>query len=251
MKYIIPIIILFSCTSLFAQGLDSRYPNKSIFKHQIYAGSSFPLRVHVGYELKYKRLQIGGFVGFTPNGYQKVIFDILEKIKNSYKIELDYLRSTAKSEIQFGGEIKYEVGKKISIGLATQTFNANLKDTPKRITAGILPEEVTNIEALANYSAEAKNAYQNKQIEAYMNSVLVGPTIEKMFWLDSKERFFIKAKFSYLFIVKRENDLKSQDFTAIERLGVDSIRPKFLDKLEKVSSQLQVPSLGLELGLSF
>jgi hypothetical protein len=251
MKNAFFIILFLPSTQLFGQKSDSIHFNKPKFQHQFYFGSSFPLRIHAGYELKYKRFQLGGFVGFTPNLYQNLVFDLLQKIKNSYSHEIDYLKSTAQSKFQFGGEIKYDVGKKVSIGFATQTFNASIKDTPKRITEGILPEDVASIEALANYSAEVKNAYQNKQIEAYMNTILSGPTIEKTIWIDTKERIFIKAKFSYLFIVKRENDLKSQDFTTLEQFGVDSIKPKFLDKLGKISSQLQVPSLGIEFGLSF
>jgi hypothetical protein len=251
MKNTILILLLLSSFSVFTQRLDSIFPSKSILQHQIYVGTSFPLRVQAGYELKYKRFQVGGFVGYTPTRYQNLVFDVLQKIKNSYENELSYLKNSAQPKVQFGGEIKYEVGRRISVGVGIQTFNAFIKDTPKRITEGILPEEVTNIEALSNYSAEVKNAYQNKQIEAYMNSILLGPTIEKVFWLDAKSRLFLKAKFSYLFIVKRENDLKSQDFTTIEQLGVNSIRPKFFDKLEKISSKLQVPSLGIELGFSF
>ncbi len=240
-----------SNASVFAQKPDSIYPKIANFHHQIYLGSAFPLRVHTGYELQYKRVRIGGFVGFTPTFYQNTVFNVLQKIKNSYEHELNYLKNTAQSKIQFGGDIKYDIGKKITIGLELQTFNASITDTPKHLTEGILPEEVTNFEALSNYSVELKNAYQNKQIETFMNSVLIGPTIEKTFWLDSKERFFLKAKFSYLFIAKRENDLKSQDFTAIEQLSVDAIKPKFLDKLEGISSKLQVPSLGIEFGFSF
>jgi hypothetical protein len=52
-------------------------------------------------------------------------------------------------------------------------------------------------------------------------------------------------------VLKRENDLVSQDYTSLEQLGIESFKPRFLAKLEKISSQLQAPSFGLELGFAF
>ena len=84
-----------------------------------------------------------------------------------------------------------------------------------------------------------------------MNTIVAGPVVEKTFWLDKSETFFIRAKFAYWVLVTRQNDLKSTDFTPIEQLGIDSYKPRFLNKLERVSSKLQAPSFGLELGIAF
>ena len=237
--------------SAFAQNSVNVHKEASDFQHRIYAGSQVPLRVHVGYELQYKRLQIGGFVGFTPKRYQDAVFYVLQKVKNEYVDELEYLKGSAQPKIQFGGEIKMDVGKNISLGLTAQTFNASIRDTPRNITKGILPEEAEGIESLLNFSAEVKNAYQNKVVEAFMNTIVAGPVVEKIFWLDKTQTFFLKAKFAYWVLITRQNDLKSSDFTPIEQLGIDSYKPRFLNKLERVSSKLQAPSFGLELGIAF
>lgn len=251
MKNILFGILSLSCFSVFSQNPLIVYSESSDFQHRIFGGAQFPLRVHIGYELQYKRWQLGGFVGFTPKRYQDLVFVILQKIKNEYVDELGYLRNAAEPKIQFGGDLKLEIGKNYALGLTAQTFNASIRDTPRNITQGILPEEAANIEALLNYSAEVKNAYENKVVEAFMNTVVAGPIIEKTFWLDKSETFFIRAKFAYLILVARQNDLKSQDFTPIEQLGIDSYKPRFLNKLERVSSKLQAPSFGLELGIAF
>ena len=251
MKNILCILLVLSCFSVFSQNYSNTYSESSDFRHRVFGGAQFPLRVHVGYELQYKRLQLGGFVGFTPKRYQDLVFVILQKIKNEYVDELGYLRNAAEPKIQFGGELKMDIGKNWALGLTAQTFNASIRDTPRNITRGILPEEAPNIESLLNYSAEVKNAYENKVVEAFMNTIVAGPIIEKTFWLDKSETFFIRAKFAYWFLVTRENDLKSQDFTPTEQLGIDSYKPRFLNKLERVSSKLQAPSFGLELGIAF
>ncbi len=251
MKNILFLFLALSSFAVFAQKPITVYSEASDFQHRIFAGSQFPLRVHVGYELQYKRLQLGGFVGFTPKRYQDLVFYVLQKIKNEYVDELEYLKVAAQPKIQFGGELKMDVGKNISIGLTAQTFNASIKDTPRNITRGILPEEAPNIESILSYSAEVKNAYENKVVEAFMNTIMAGPVIEKTFWLDKTETFFLRAKFAYWVLVTRENDLRTTDFSSLEQLGIDSYKPRFLNKLERVSSKLQAPSFGLELGISF
>ena len=251
MKNILFLIITLSYFSVFSQNTVNVYSESSDFQHRIIAGSQAPLRVHVGYELQYKRLQVGGFVGFTPKRYQDAVFYVLQKLKNEYVDELEYLKVAAQPKIQFGGEIKLDVGKNIALGLTAQTFNASIRDTPRNITRGILPEEAAGIESVLNFSAEVKNAYENKVVEAFMNTIVAGPVIEKTFWLDKTETFFIRAKFAYWVLVTRQNDLKSTDFTSIEQLGIDSYKPRFLNKLERVSSKLQAPSFGLELGIAF
>lgn len=244
------ILTLFYC-SVFSQNTVNIPTKTSDFQHRIYVGSQVPLRVHVGYELKYKRLLLGGFVGFTPKRYQDAVFYVLQKAKNEYVDELEYLKVSAQPKIQFGGEVKMDVGKNIAFGLTAQTFNTSIRDKPKNITQGVLPEEVANIESLLSYSAEVKNAYESKVVEAFMNTIVAGPVIEKTFWLDKTQTFFIRAKFAYWVLVTRKNDLRTTDFTPLEQLGVDTFKPRFLNKLEKVSSKLQAPSFGLELGVVF
>ena len=251
MKNILFLILALSYFSVFSQNTVDISPKVSDFQHRIYAGSQFPLRVHLGYELHYKQVQLGGFVGFTPKRYQDAVFYVLQKIKNQYVDELEYLKVFAQPSIQFGGEIKMNVGKDIAIGLTAQTFNASIRDTPRNITKGILPEEAANIESLLDYSAEVKNAYENKVVEAFMNTIVAGPVIDKTVWLDKTKTFFIKAKFAYWVLVTRQNDLKTTDFSSLEQLGVDTFKPRFLNKLEKVSSKLQAPSFGLEVGIAF
>ena len=102
----------------------------------------FPLRVHAGYEVQYKRLQINGFVGIMSKSYQGLVFEVLQKIKPEYNGELNYLKNFASPKIQFGGELKLDIGKGISIGATAQTFNATITDTPRGITTGILPENL-------------------------------------------------------------------------------------------------------------
>lgn len=251
MKNILLFISLLSYFPIFSQNTVNVYTEASDFQHRIYAGSQVPLRVHIGYELQYKRLQVGAFVGFTPKRYQDAVFYVLQKVKNEYVDELEYLKNSAQPKIQFGGEVKMNVGKNISLGLTAQTFNASIRDTPKNITRGILPEEADGIESLLGFSAEVKNAYENKVVEAFMNTIVAGPVVEKTFWLDKTETFFIRAKFAYWVLVTRQNDLKTTDFTSIEQVGIDSYKPRFLNKLERVSSKLQAPSFGLELGIAF
>jgi hypothetical protein len=251
MKNIILLVFALLSFSVFSQNTINVYSEASDFQHRIYAGSQLPLRVHVGYELQYKRLQLGGFVGFTPKRYQDAVFYVLQKVKNEYVDELEYLKVAAQPKIQFGGELKMDIGKNISLGLTAQTFNARIIDTPQKLTRGILPEEATGIESLLSYSAEVKNAYENKVVEAFMNTIVAGPVIEKTFWLDKTETFFLRAKFAYWVLVTRENDLKTTDFSSLEQLGIDSYKPRFLNKLERVSSKLQAPSFGLELGIAF
>lgn len=251
MKNILFLVLALSYFSVFSQNTVNVYTEASDFQHRIYVGSQLPLRVHVGYELQYKRLQVGGFVGFTPKRYQDAVFYVLQKVKNEYVDELEYLKVSAQPKIQFGGEIKMDVGKNISVGLTAQTFNASIRDTPKNITKGILPEEAAGIESLLSYSAEVKNAYENKVVEAFMNTIVAGPVVEKTFWLDKTETFFIRAKFAYWILITRQNDLKTTDFSSLEQLGIDSYKPRFLNKLERVSSKLQAPSFGLELGIAF
>jgi hypothetical protein len=227
------------------------YTEDSDIRHQIYIGSSFPLRVHAGYEFQYKRLQIGVFAGFTPKKYQNFVIEFLRSIQSSYRDELTYIKVMADPKFQYGGELKFNFGRNISVGATAQTFNGTITDTPKKMVEGILPEEAVNIALLADYSAEAKNAYENKQVEALMNTIMAGPTIEKTFWLNNNETLFIKAKVAYWFLVKREYDLNSTDFSSLEQLGIQTLKPRFVNKLEKISTQLQAPSFGLELGFAF
>jgi len=244
-------ILSLSCFSVFSQNSLKVSPESFDAHHRVFGGAQFPLRVHIGYEFQYRHLQLSGFLGFTPKFYQDLVFQVLQKIKHEYVEELGYLRMAAEPKIQFGGDLKLDIGKNISIGLTAQTFNASVKDTPKNITRGILPEESVNIEALIDYSATVKNAYENKVVEAFMNNVVAGPIIEKTVWLNKSETFCIRAKFAYMVLVARENVLKSQDFTPIEQFGIDFYKPRFLNKLAQVSSKLQAPSIGLELGISF
>lgn len=239
-------IILFSSFSIFAQ-----YSENNNFHHRIFVGTMFPLRVHAGYEIQYKRLQINGFVGFMSNNYQNFVFEILQKIKPDYTGELGYLKDFASPKNQFGGELKVDIGKGISIGATAQTFNATITDTPRGITAGILPENLVYIEGFLSNQPEAQNIYHNKQVEAFMNTILVGPILEKTFWLNSQKTLFIRTKLSYWFLANRKNDLKSQDFTPEELIAIDTFKPLFLKKIDKISAQFQAPSFGLELGLSF
>ena len=109
MKNIIFLTLVFSCFSAFSQNTVNVYTEASDFQHRIYAGSQLPLRVHIGYELQYKRLQVGGFVGFTPKRYQGAVFYILQRVKNEYADELEYLKVSAQPKIQFGGEIKMHI----------------------------------------------------------------------------------------------------------------------------------------------
>lgn len=252
MKKILFLILTCSYFSSFSQQRNlTAYAENSNIHHKIFVGSSFPLRVHAGYEFQYKRLQIGFFAGFTPKKYQNFVIEFLRSIQNSYHDELGYIKIMASPKFQYGGELKFDIGRNVSIGGTAQTFNGTITDTPQRMVEGILPEEAVNISLLANYSVEAKNAYETKQIEALMNSIMAGPTIEKIFWLNANETIFVKAKIAYWFLVKREYDLTPQDFNSLEQLGIDTFKPRFVNKLEKISTQLQAPSFGLELGIAF
>jgi hypothetical protein len=255
MKNILLFVFALLSFSVFSQNTINVYSEASDFQHRIYAGSQLPLRVHVGYELQYKRLQLGGFVGFTPKRYQDGVFYVLQKVKNEYMDELEYLKVAAQPKIQFGGELKMDVGKNFSLGLTAQTFNARIIDTPQKLTRGILPEEATVLEAnisdFSKFSPDIKTFYETKPVEAYMNTIVAGPVIEKIFWLDKSQTFFIKAKFAYWILVKKDYNLVSQDYSSLEQLGIDTFKPRFLNKLERVSSKLQAPSFGLELGIAF
>jgi hypothetical protein len=246
MKKIFLLILFITSFSTFAQ-----YSETTNFHHRIFVGTLFPLRVHVGYEMQYKRLQINGFVGLMSKNYQGLVFDILQKIKPEYKGELNYLKDFASPKIQFGGELKLDVGKGISIGATAQTFNATITDTPRGITAGILPENLIYIDGFLSNQPDARNIYENKQVEAFMNTVLAGPVLEKTFWLDANSTIFIKTKLAYWFLASRQNDLVTQDFTDVEQIGIDTFKPLFIRKIDKISSQFQAPSLGLEIGFSF
>ena len=246
MKKIILLILFTSSFSTFAQ-----YSDVSNFHHRIFIGTMFPLRIHAGYEVQYKRLQINGFVGLMSKNYQGLVFDILQKIKPEYKGELNYLKDFASPKIQFGGELKLDIGKGISIGGTIQTFDATITDTPRGITAGILPENLIYIDGFLSNQPDARNIYENKQVEAFMNTVLAGPVLEKTFWLDMNKTIFIKTKLAYWFLASRQNDLANQDFTEAELIGIDTFKPLFLRKIDKISSQFQAPSIGLEIGLSF
>lgn len=255
MKNILLLLLTLSSFSVFSQKSFMDNSEVSDFQHRIYAGSQFPIGIHAGYELKYKRLQVAAFVGFTPKRYQNLVFEILQRIKNEYADELGYLRDVAQPKIKFGGELKIDVGKNFAIGVTAQTFNATLRDTPKRLTAGILPERLEEINRqindFAKQAPDIKNLYENKVVDAYLNSILAGPIIEKTVWLNENETIFIKLKAAYWFVVKRENDIISKDFNPIEQIGVDYFKPIFLNKIEMVSSKLQAPSVGLELGIAF
>ncbi len=246
MKKIFLLILFISSFSTFAQ-----YSDNANFHHRIFVGTMFPLRVHAGYEMQYKRLQINGFVGLMSKNYQGLVFDILQKIKPEYKGELNYLKNFANPKIQFGGEFKLDLGKGISIGATAQTFNATITDTPRGITAGILPENLIYIDGFLNNQPDARNIYETKQVDAYMNTILAGPVLEKTFWLDPNNTIFIKTKVAYWFLARRQNDLINQDFTTSELIGIDTFKPFFINKIDKISSQFQAPSIGLELGLSF
>ena len=246
MKKIFLLILFISSFPTFAQ-----YSENNNFHHRVFVGTMFPLRVHGGYEMQYKRLQINGFIGFMSKNYQGLVFDILQKIKPEYKGELNYLKDFANPKIQFGGELKLDIGKGISIGVAAQTFNATIIDTPRGITAGIIPENVIYIDGFLSNQPDARNIYENKQVEAYMNTILVGPVLEKTFWLDSNKTVFIRTKLAYWFLASRQNDLFTQDFTVEQQVGIDTFKPFFIRKIDKISSQFQAPSIGLEFGLSF
>ncbi|MEY4538407.1 MAG: hypothetical protein RLZZ306_164 [Bacteroidota bacterium] len=246
MKKTFLLILFVSSFSTFAQ-----YSDVSDFHHRIFIGTMFPLRIHAGYELQYKRLQINGFVGIMSKNYQGLVFDILQKIKPEYKGELNYLKDYASPKIQFGGELKLDIGKGISIGGTAQTFNATITDTPRGITAGIIPENLIYIDGFLSNQPDARNIYENKQVDTYMNTILAGPMLEKTFWLDANNTIFIKAKVAYWFLASRQNDLLTADFTEVEQIGIDTFKPFFIRKIDKISSQFQAPSIGLELGLSF
>jgi hypothetical protein len=253
MKKILFLILTISSFTVFSQQKHlTVYTEDSDIRHQIYVGSSFPLRVHAGYEFQYKRLQIGFFAGFTPVKYQNFVIEFLKSIQTSYHDELSYIKIIASPKFQYGGELKFNIGRNISIGGTAQTFNGTITDTPKGMVEGVLPEEAVNIGLLATtYSPETKVAYETKQVEAAMNTIMAGPTIEKTYWLNANETIFIKAKIAYWFLVKREYELTTKDFSTLEQLGVDTFKPRFVNKLEKISTQLQAPSFGLELGISF
>jgi hypothetical protein len=254
MKKILFVALSFFSLSAFSQkNTLTVYTEPSDIKHRFYVGTVFPLRMDAGYEFQYKRLQIGGFVGFTPKKFQSLVFEVLERIKPEYVGEITYLRSVANPKIQFGGELKLDIGKGWSIGGTVQTFNATLTDTPKNIFEGILPENVDFVNNVleATASPEVKNAYNNKIVDAYMNSFIGGPVLEKTLWLNAQETIFIRGKVSYLFLISKENDLLTQDFTSAEQAGLDAFKQLFLNKLEKISSKLQSPSIGIELGFAF
>jgi hypothetical protein len=246
MKKIFLLILFIPTFSTFAQ--NSENPN---FHHRFFVGTMFPLRVHAGYEMQYKRLQINGFVGFMSKNYQGLVFDILQKIKPEYTGELNYLKDFASPKVQFGGEFKLDIGKGISIGATAQTFNATITDTPRGITEGILPENLKYIDGFLSNQPDARNIYETKQVDAYMNTILAGPILEKTFWLDLHNTIFIKTKVAYWFLARRQNDLINQDFTTSELVGIDTFKPFFINKIDKISSQFQAPSIGLELGFSF
>lgn len=254
MKKILFIALIFFSFSAFSQNNTlTVYSEASDIKHRFYVGTVFPLRMDAGYEFQYKRLQIGGFVGFTPKKFQSLVFEILERIKPEYMSEVNYLRLNAVPKVQFGGELKFDIGKGWSVGGTAQTFNATITDTPKNIVEGILPENAIFVNGFveASTNPEIKNAYTNKIVDAYMNSIIAGPVLEKTLWLNAEETIFIRAKASYWLLVSRQNDLTSQDFTSTEKSGIDAFKPLFLNKLEKISSKLQAPSFGVEIGFAF
>jgi hypothetical protein len=254
MKKVLFIFLICSSLSAFSQNNTLNvYTEPSDIKHRFYVGTVFPLRMDAGYEFQYKRLQIGGFVGFTPKKFQSLVFEILERIKPEYAGEITYLRLTATPKIQLGGELKLDVGKGWSVGGTAQTFNATLRDVPKNIVEGILPENAIFVNGFVEGRAdpEIRKAYNDKIVDAYMNSIIAGPLLEKTFWLNNQETFFLRFKASYWFLVTRENDLLTQDFTTAEKDGIDAFKPLFLNKLEQISSKLQSPSIGVELGFAF
>ena len=248
-------VILFTLSfSAFSQKNSiTVYTEPSDVKHRFYVGMVFPLRMDAGYEFQYKRLQIGGFVGITPKKFQSLVFEILERIKPEYLGEINYLRAVAVPKVQFGGELKLDIGKGWSLGGNIQTFNATMTDTPKNIVEGILPENAIYVNGYVDNSSnpDIKNAYTNKIVDAYMNSIIAGPVLEKTLWLNAQETIFIRGKASYWLLVSRQNDLLTKDFTSTEQVGLDAFKPLFVNKLEKISSKLQAPSIGLELGISF
>ena len=246
-------LFFFSFSALSQKNSLTVYSEPSDVKHRFYVGTVFPLRMDAGYEFQYKRLQIGGFVGFTPKKFQGLVFEILERLKPEYVNEINYLRVTAVPKVQFGGELKFDIGKGWSIGGTAQTFNATITDTPKNIVQGILPENAIFVNGYVDNSpnSEIKNAYTNKIVDAYMNSIIAGPVLEKTLWLNTQETLFIRIKASYWLLVSKENDLLTKDFTTTEQVGLDAFKPLFLTKLEKISSKLQAPSIGLELGIAF
>lgn len=252
-KFLFAILFALSFSAFSQKNKLGVYAEPSDVKHRFYVGTVFPLRMDVGYEFQYKRLQIGGFVGFTPKKFQSLVFEILERIKPEYIAEINYLRFNATPKVQFGGELKLDIGKGWSLGGTAQTFNATLTDTPKNIVEGILPENAIFVNGFVDNSTnpEIKNAYTNKIVDAYMNSIIAGPVLEKTLWLNAQETIFVRVKASYWLLVTRQNDLTSQDFTVTEKSGIDAFKPLFLNKLEKISSKLQAPSIGLELGISF
>ena len=252
-KFLFAILFALSFSAFSQKNKLTVYTEPSDVKHRFYVGTVFPLRMDVGYEFQYKRLQIGGFVGFTPKKFQSLVFEILERIKPEYAAEINYLRFNATPKVQFGGELKLDIGKGWSLGGTAQTFNATLTDTPKNIVEGILPENAIFVNGFVDNSTnpEIKNAYTNKIVDAYMNSIIAGPVLEKTLWLNAQETIFVRVKASYWLLVTRQNDLTSQDFTVTEKSGIDAFKPLFLNKLEKISSKLQAPSIGLELGISF
>ena len=254
MKKILFIALFFFSLSAFSQNNElTVYSEASDTKHRFYVGTVFPLRMDAGYEFQYRRLQIGGFVGFTPKNFQSLVFEILEKIKPEYMGEIKYLRVVAVPKVQFGGELKLDIGNGWSIGGTAQTFNATLTDTPKNIVEGILPENAIFVNGYVDNSSnpEIKNAYTNKIVDAYMNAIIAGPVLEKTLWLNAQETIFVRLKASYWLLVSKENDLLTKDFTTTEQVGLDAFKPLFLSKLEKISSKLQAPSIGLELGFAF
>jgi hypothetical protein len=254
MKKILFVTLLFFSFSAFSQNNTlTVYTEPSDIKHRFYVGTVFPLRMDAGYEFQYKRLQIGGFIGFTPKKFQSLVFEILERIKPEYVSEINYLRLKAVPKVQYGGEFKFDIGKGWSVGGTAQTFNATLTDTPKSIFEGILPENIIFVNGYLenNATPELRNAYNNKIVDAYMNSFIGGPVLEKTLWLNAQETIFIRAKVSYWFLISKENDLTTQDFTQAEQVGLDIFKPLFLNKLEKISSKLQAPSFGVELGFAF
>jgi hypothetical protein len=253
MKNILFLLLFAFSFSAFSQEKINVYTEPSDFQTRIYAGSVFPLRLNAGVEFQYKRLQIGGFVGFAPKKFQSLVFEILERIKPEYVREITYLRAVANPKIQFGGELKLDLGKGWAFGGTVQTFNATLTDTPKNIFEGILPENIVFVNSYLdnNASAEVKNAYNTKIIDAYMNSFIGGPVLEKTLWLNAQETIFIRAKASYWLLISKENDLITQDFTPAEQVGLDAFKQLFLNKLEKISSKIQAPSFGVELGIAF
>jgi hypothetical protein len=252
-KILFIFLICFSISAFSQKNTLTVYSEPSDIKHRFYVGTVFPLRMDAGYEFQYKRVQIGGFVGFTPKKFQSLVFEILERIKPEYAGEITYLRLTAVPKLQLGGELKLDIGKGWSVGGTAQTFNATLTDVPKNIVEGILPENAIFVNGFVegNANAEVKNAYYNKIVDAYMNSIIAGPVLEKTFWLNAQETFFVRFKASYWLLVTRENDLLTKDFTPAEQVGLDAFKPLFLNKLEKISTKLQSPSIGVELGFAF